>query len=169
MTKNGRCDSSYNLFWKDDLDNFGHLVECIWVVLQSVVQSGFQPEVVLELPSSNDYWLLPQILQIEKAFSCKRYETVGCEYGLRAQFGDRKGQLTKKPWTLSCSSSVIGKAMARKCSHKYEDHCPVSGLNMLISESYPTEFAEQFHEAFKELCENTVNPSEIVSWNFIAP
>ena len=66
------------------------------------------------------------------------------------------GKLMKKPWTLSSNSKIIGEALSRECCHEATEHCPVEGLNTVISESYPYLFAEEFHRAFKVACEVTV-------------
>ena len=50
---------------------------------------------------------------------------------------------------------TIGRALSRECCHEAKEHCPVEGLNTLISESYPDEFAYEFHEAFTEACNDT--------------
>ena len=87
-------------------------------------------------------------MQFEEDYGLCRYFTHGCAFDLKAKL-----KLMKKPWTLSIKSEVIGHAMSRECCHEAKDHCPVEGLNTLISESFPEEFACEFHKALKVACD----------------
>ena len=77
---------------------------------------------------------------------------------LMAKLGPMAGKLMKKPWTLTTNSEIIGMAMAQECCHEAKDHCPVEGLNTLISESYPMELAYELHNAFKVACGPILGP-----------
>ena len=111
----------------------------------------------MKLPTGNAYWNFDLLKQFEESYDLKRYFTHGCAFDFKAKFGPVAGKLMKKPWTLSTNSESIGKAMSRESCHEAKDHCPVVGLNTLISESYPEEFAYEFHKAFKVACESTVD------------
>ena len=80
----------------------------------------------------------------------EKYDTVGCEFGLKAIFEPGIGMLMKKPWTLATNSGTIGKPMRRSCTHEAHEHTPCEGKNTLIPESYPPVVAEALHDAFRE-------------------
>ena len=107
----------------------------------------------MEQPTGNAYWDFDLVKQFEDGYGLRRYFTHGCAFNLKAEFGEMAGKLMKKPLTLSTNSEIIGNAMARECCHEAKGHCPVEGLNTLISESYPMEFAYEFHNAFKVACD----------------
>jgi hypothetical protein len=94
-------------------------------------------------------------MQFEEDYGLWRYFTHGCAFGLRAKYGPQAGKLMMKPWTLSTNSEIIGGALSRDCCHEAKDHCPVDGMNTLISENYPPELAYEFHKAFKVACDDT--------------
>ena len=135
--------------------NFEHMLKCVLVVLQSLQLRQRYPLIVVELPTGNAYWNFDLLKQFEEGYVLKRYYTHGCAFGLKAIHGPSAGKLMKKPWTLSSNSEVIGNAMSRECCHHASEHCPVEGLNTLVSESYPVQFACEFHKAFKVACEST--------------
>ena len=135
--------------------NFEHMLKCVLVVLQSLQLRQRYPLIVLELPTGNTYWNFNLLMQFEEDYALWRYFTHGCAFGLRAKYGPGAGKLMMKPWTLSTNSEIIGKALSRDCCHEAKEHCPVEGLNTLISESYPAELAYEFHKAFTVACEVT--------------
>ena len=117
--------------------NSMHMLQCVCMTMKprSVLLRNVRPLVALELPSDNNCLSSDEVLQFLNEFVLRKYDIVGCEFGLRAIFEPGAGLLMKKPWTLATNSGNIGKSMRRNCTHEALEHTPREGKNILISES----------------------------------
>ena len=129
-----------------------HMLKCVCMMLRSILLRDVRPLIVIELPTDNTYWSTTALIDFLTEFQLRKYDTVGCEFGLKAQFEPGIGMLMKKPWTLATNSGTIGRPMRRVCTHEAHEHTPCEGKNTLISESYPPAMAEAVHEAFRIAC-----------------
>ena len=100
-----------------------------------------------EHPRSAASWHLNIVRRFVRRHGVGLYQVDGCAYGFRIH-----NELVKKPWTIACTSTIVGGRVQRVCQGNHV-HCRIEGGRTAASAFYPRPLAQQIVSAMMAVVE----------------